>query len=103
MVISERVISQVITHQFDSAHDALKTNNTVEISGFGKFLFNNNKAKTKIVNLTNIKNSYENILKEDKNIALKRENFIKSKLSAINLTLNTLKPKIDNNESIKNI
>ena len=32
-IISERVINQVVMHQFNSAHEALKNNNTVERSG----------------------------------------------------------------------
>ena len=98
MVLSERVINQVVTHQFDSAHDALKNNNSVELSGFGKFLFNNNKAETKLKKITNVKTSYERMLKEDDgSMPLKRSNFIKSKLSEINLEIATLKPKIEKN------
>ena len=51
----EVVINQVITHQFDSAHDAVKTNDSVEISGFGKFLFNEKKAKQKVDKLQKVK------------------------------------------------
>lgn len=40
MMKDESVISSVISHQFSSFHNALLTNNSVEISGFGKFLFN---------------------------------------------------------------
>lgn len=98
MVISERVINQVVTHQFDSAHDALKSNNSVELSGFGKFLFNNKKAEKKLKKITDIKTSYERMLKEDDgSMPLKRSNFIKSKLSEINLEIATLKPKIEKN------
>ena len=50
MVVNERVIDQVITHQFNSAEDATKTNNSIEISGFGKFVFNMSKA-VKIIEL----------------------------------------------------
>jgi hypothetical protein len=87
----------VITHQFNSAHDALKNNNSIEISGYGKFLFNLKKAKTKIKKLEKVQGSYENMLK-DEDISLKKSNFIKSKLSSINLTLNSLRPKIKDNE-----
>lgn len=98
MVISERVINQVVTHQFDSAHDALKNNNSVELSGFGKFLFNNKKAEKKLNKIIDIKTSYERMLKEDDgSMPLKRSNFIKSKLSEINLEIATLKPKIEKN------
>ncbi len=95
--MSEIVLNQVITHQFNSAHDALKNNNSVEISGYGKFLFNIKKAKTKVKKLEKVQLSYENILKSE-DISLKRSNFIKSKLSSINLTLNSLRPKIKDNE-----
>lgn len=37
-------IEAVIEHQFQSAHDALRKHHSVEISGFGKFLFNKKKA-----------------------------------------------------------
>jgi len=98
LVVSEIVLNQVINHQFDSAHDALKDNNSIEISGYGKFLFNSKKAHTKVRNLEKIKASYENILKND-DISLKRSNFIKSKLSSINLTLGSLRPKLKDNEN----
>ena len=97
LVVSEVVLNQVITHQFNSAHDALKNNNSIEISGYGKFLFNLKKAKTKIKKLEKVQVSYENMLK-DEDISLKKSNFIKSKLSSINLTLNSLRPKIKDNE-----
>lgn len=87
----------MITHQFNSAHDALKNNNSIEISGYGKFLFNLKKAKTKIKKLEKVQGSYENMLK-DEDISLKKSNFIKSKLSSINLTLNSLRPKVKDNE-----
>ena len=38
-------IEAVIEHQFQEAHDALKKNKSVEISGFGKFLFMDKKAE----------------------------------------------------------
>lgn len=48
IVVPEKVIRQVITHQFDSAYDALKVNNSLEISGFGKFFYNTKKADKEI-------------------------------------------------------
>jgi len=46
MMVSEAVIEEVISHQFKSAQEAMKTPDieSVEISGFGKFLFNKKKA-----------------------------------------------------------
>ena len=42
--ISEKLITQVINHQFTEAFNATSTHNSIEISGFGKFLFNQPKA-----------------------------------------------------------
>ena len=39
LLIDERTIIAVISHQFDVAMDALKDNRSVEFPGFGKFLF----------------------------------------------------------------
>lgn len=45
MMMSEKVIDQVIAHQFQEANSALHWNDSVEISGFGKFIFNKKKAQ----------------------------------------------------------
>jgi hypothetical protein len=83
-----------VKHQFDSAHDATKTNDSIEISGFGKFLFNQKKAQQRLESLEKIKKAYERMLK-DEDISLKRSNFIKSKLSNMNISMNSLKSKIE--------
>ena len=43
-MISEKIITSVIDHQFTSLLENMSTCNSLEISGFGKFLFNKNKA-----------------------------------------------------------
>lgn len=93
MVVSERVIDQVITHQFNAAEDATKTNNSLEISGFGKFVFNTSKANKKIVKLLKAKKVYEQQLAEN-TLPTKKLDVIKSKLSNLNLTLNSITPKV---------
>ena len=40
LMTSEKTIETVINHQFQSANEALLNNKTIEISGFGKFIFN---------------------------------------------------------------
>lgn len=47
MMVKESVIENVINHQFISALDATMEGDDVEISGFGKFLFNYKKALKK--------------------------------------------------------
>jgi nucleoid DNA-binding protein len=56
MMISEKTIETVVNHQFQSANEAMDTNNSIEISGFGKFYFNEKKAKKRLEDLTRKKN-----------------------------------------------
>lgn len=49
--INEKTIDAVINHQFQAANDALDSNMSVEISGFGKFVFNERKAERKTAKL----------------------------------------------------
>ena len=56
MMISEKMIETVINHQFQSANEAMDTNNSIEISGFGKFYFNEKKAQKRLEDLTRKKN-----------------------------------------------
>ena len=43
-----KIIEAVIEYQFHGANEALKDNNSVELSGFGKFLFNTKRAQKKL-------------------------------------------------------
>jgi len=48
LLVSEKTIETVINHQFISANQAMDTNRSVEISGFGKFMFNEKKAARRL-------------------------------------------------------
>ena len=48
LLVSEKTIETVINHQFISANQAMDTNKSVEISGFGKFMFNEKKAARRL-------------------------------------------------------
>ena len=93
LVISEKMIDQVVQHQFDSANDALNTNDTVEISGFGKFFFNTKKANTHYNKLLEMKQAYENIL-ADTSITEKRRHSIEQRMITVLSDIKMLKPKI---------
>ena len=93
LVISEKVIDQVVQHQFDSANDALNTNDTVEISGFGKFFFNTKKANTHYNKLLAMKQSYENIL-ADQSITEKKRHSTEQRMITVLNDIKMLKPKI---------
>lgn len=93
MVIPEKVIDAVVTHQFDSANDALNVNKSVEISGFGKFYFNQKKADAQYQKLLAIRQAYERMLTED--ITDTKRNAVELKLQIVNSSIKTLKPKIN--------
>lgn len=44
LMMNEKTIETVVNHQFQEANDALLRNNSLEISGFGRFVFNEKKA-----------------------------------------------------------
>lgn len=93
MVVSEKVIDAVVTHQFDSANDALNVNKSVEISGFGKFYFNQKKADAQYNKLLAIKQAYERMLTEE--ITDTKRNAVELKLQIVESSIKTLKPKIN--------
>lgn len=51
MVIPEKTIEAVINYQFSTAFAEMDRSNSIEISGFGRFVFSVNKAKKKIKQL----------------------------------------------------
>jgi len=48
LMMAEKTIDAVINHQFISANSAMDTNQSIEISGFGKFMFNEKKAAKRL-------------------------------------------------------
>ncbi len=74
LVISEKIINEIITHQFDSANDALETCKSIEIAGFGRFIFNQKKANTQMAKLLSQKSMYEKMLLNEEISLLKRNN-----------------------------
>jgi len=51
LAMSEKTIEAVVNHQFQSANEAMDTNHSLELSGFGRILFNNKKAIKKLATL----------------------------------------------------
>jgi nucleoid DNA-binding protein len=94
LVLDEQIVNSVVMHQFDSATDAINLNNSVEISGFGKFLFNKTKAQKKMIKLLSQKKMYEENLEDDSFSVLRKTN-IKKRLYTTDLNIKHLKPKLD--------
>ena len=72
MMVSEKTIETVVNHQFQSANEAMDLNNSIEISGFGKFYFNVKKSKKRIEQLTAKKGAMEKIIADPETTEQKR-------------------------------
>lgn len=73
-MIPENVIRRVISHNYDSAYEALNNNNSIEISGFGKFYYNEKKAGKEIEHCIKQKDTWkERLASEDSTEKERRE------------------------------
>lgn len=89
--VPEKTIDAVISHQFQSANDAMLTNNSIEISGFGKLHFNKKKAEKKMADLLRIKGHLENKLQLPEHDTPQN----RIKLESVKQNIATLKPKLE--------
>ena len=100
MMVSEKVLETVINHQFQSANQAMDTNNSVEISGFGKFYFNEKKAKKRLISLEGKKKLMERYI-EDPNVSDQKRHASKVTLEKTEALINLLKSKITYEDQLR--
>jgi nucleoid DNA-binding protein len=98
-----KTIEAIVDHQFQSANKALRNNNySIEISGFGKFLFLHSKAHKKYIkNLS--KEKYFTRQINDPSVSEERRKQCERNLKQTLEWLENIKPKINNGEHITNI
>jgi nucleoid DNA-binding protein len=108
MMKSEKTIEAVVNHQFQSTNLAMRTNNSVELSGFGKFFFNGKKAQRRLDSLYDRKVYIEEALKDEllteqrrkrydtmlQNVILDIE-FLKSKTNEFQSNLRGMEEQVD--------
>lgn len=94
LLVSEKVIEKVVSHQFNEAHLALQKNDTVEISGFGKFYFNRKKAEKKMEKLLSKQRMFESKLAQE-DISEQKKSSYTTKLANTLADIEFLKPKLD--------
>jgi nucleoid DNA-binding protein len=94
LMLSEKIVDAVVVHQFSEANVAMSLNDSVEISGFGKFVFNRKKAKKLMEKLLS-KEKYFNSLLEDESLSEQKRQSIINKLNNNTLAIDILKPRID--------
>jgi len=93
MMISEKTIEAVVNHQFQEANQAMLKNKSLEISGFGKFFFNDKKAAKQMAKYEDIKAALERKLK-DETLTEQRRGSIERKLQSAIDSIRDLKPKM---------
>lgn len=100
MLVPEKTIEAVVHHQFSSANEAITkaVNKSVEVSGFGKFIFNHKKAKKKLNDWLRIEQKLINTIATSP--SEQRRITASAKLEDLRRSIEILKPKI--NESITN-
>ena len=102
LMTSEKTIEAVINHQFQSANEAMHSNKTVEISGFGKFIFNDKKAVKKMSKYKDIQRAYMRHL-ENPDISENKRRVTELKLQSVTEAINALKPKITDEPVVADI
>lgn len=90
----EKVIESVVNHQFQSATLAFNDQKSVELSGFGKFLFNEKKAVKKMETMLIQKQVLEQTIIDETATDRKRK-AAEVKLESLLQAIEILKPKID--------
>ena len=97
IMVSEKVIETIVNHQFQSANEAMDLHNSIEISGFGKFYFNNKKAKKRILSLIGKKQMMEKHL-ANPDATEQKKHAAKVTLEKTETLINFLKTKITDDE-----
>ena len=94
LLTSEKTIEAIVNHQFRSANVALQDNNTVEISGLGKFYFNYKKAVKKMEKMVSKANLFYSQV-NNMELSEQKRNSSANKLANTLAQIETLKPKLN--------
>ncbi len=88
-----KIIEAVIEHQLQGANEALKDKNSIELSGFGKFIFNIKKAQKKLdKHYSKDRTFSKQLLLPDLTEARKKS--LELKLENTRKTIESIKPKL---------
>lgn len=94
MNTAEKILEAVVNHQFQSATLAFADQKSVELSGFGKFLFNEKKAVKKMEKMMIQKQVLEETI-IDETVTDRKKKSAQIKLESLLVAIEILKPKID--------
>ena len=103
MNIPQKTIEAIVAHQMEGINKAIQADNkfSVEMSGFGKFLFNHKKAKKKYEkNLSKELVFLANL--EDPNLTERQRASFELKLENTRKWMENIKPKLDKCPKLQN-
>jgi nucleoid DNA-binding protein len=92
-LVSEKDIEAVITHQYDSAYQATFLHNTIEISGFGKFIFSQKKGNKELTSLQAVEKNLLTML-DNTELSTNERRKTDLKLKTVQTNIKQLKPKL---------
>jgi nucleoid DNA-binding protein len=99
--IPVKTIDAIVVHQMEGAYEATKKHDTIEISGFGKFIFNESKAKKKWEKHLSKERVFREIL-EKPELTEDRRRSISMKLESTLKWMEGIKPKIEKCQQLEN-
>jgi len=92
LLIPEKTIDLVITNQLTSAFQATSTHNSIELSGFGKFVFHQKKAHQQMEKYQAQKLAYESLIQSAATLEAKQN--ATWRLNTVLRNIEHLKPKL---------
>lgn len=95
-IIPEAIMLAVVNHQFESTVRALPLNNSVEISGFGKFVFNEKRGAKQLSQYEALLSKYTDSLNDE--LAPHERRNLQMRITTTLANIKALKPKIKNDE-----
>lgn len=95
VAVPEKIVDVIVNHQFQSANEAMDLNKSLEISGFGRFIFNDKKAVKKMVYLLKKLDAYTLQMQDNNMTDIKRAKLTEI-IRVINKQIEQLKPKLNN-------
>ena len=95
LAMSEKTVEAVVNHQFQSANEAMDTNHSLELSGFGRIVFNNKKA---IKKLAALEAKLERTQKQLNSNTVTDAKKLQDAIEVLEKQIRLLKPKIKTND-----
>ncbi len=99
-----KIIEAVVSHQMEGVNKALQKDNvfSVEMSGFGKWIFNYRKAQKKMEKQLSKREVFSNILKKP-DLTEKQKASYQLKLDNTNKWIEEMEPKLQKCQQLQNI